>query len=359
MRNDSFVFKFYLNVKLFFLCKRRLLVNITNMYKIKKREMTFDDFMVLKKKRPCYKWRANAKTINFSAIFACSGPALGSQMRAANFNEAEVDESLGNFHLEDEVNKQLLASQLKGYSADKLTIKYNVLGIKIRELFFNLYHCLLERTEREQAFAKQHGYVRAWTGPVRHLMALKLMKKNANGEVAGADAKLHKSYFTHECNDATNSPVQTAEVYQAMPDVTSFTNMALKIGLRSRVFNFVHDSFEMYVFKPERDLVYAYLNYLASVHRQPYFNIPMHIDIEESDLDKGETFREGREINIEKFDVKEELQKWCDKFGKHFTFDDIDAVKNGWIPLHGVLDTKSKVGIPYIPRKANGDFEII
>lgn len=325
------------------------------MYKITKRLMTLEDFLKLKKVNPFKTARTDAKSINFGAIFACSGPALGSQMKNDGFDEQKVNTAINSFKLEDEVNKQILDAQLKskGKKVDILNIKYAVVGNKIRELFFKLYPCLLERTEREQSFAKKYGYVRTWTGPIRHLTELRLMKKNSNGEVVGADAKLYRSMFTHLCNDATNSPVQTEEVYQAMPDVTAFMNMALKLGLRSRIFNFVHDSFEMYVFKPERDLVYAYLTYLASLNRQPYFNIPMHIDIEESDLDKGETFREGREINIEKFDIKEELNKWNDKFGKNFTFDDIDAIKNKWITLHGVIDTKPKIGISYIPHKCN------
>lgn len=324
------------------------------MYKIVKRDMTLDDFLKLKKVKPYKTIRTDAKPINFGAIFACSGPALGAQMKNDGFDESKVNDSIKTFHLEDAVNNQILQAQMKtkGEPVDALQIKYAVVGNKIRELFFKLYPCLLARTEREQAFAKKHGYVRAWTGPVRHLAELRLMKKNADGEVVGADAKLYRSMFTHLCNDATNSPVQTEEVYQAMPDVTAFMSMALKLGLRSRIFNFVHDSFEMYVYKPERDLVYAYLTYVAGVNRQPYFDIPMHIDIEESDLDKGETFREGREVNIEAYDIKVELQKWCEKFDKHFTFDDIDPVKNGWIPLHGYIDSERKVGIQYIPHRA-------
>lgn len=328
------------------------------MYKITKRTMTLEDFLKVKKLKPFKTIRSDAKSINFGAIFACSGPSLGAQMKAAGFDEQKVNESIASFSLEDQVNAQIMKAQLssKGAKPDVLSIKYAVLGNKIRELFFKLYPCLLGRTLREQDFAKRHGYVRAWTGPVRHLPELKLMKKNADGEVVGADAKLYRSKFSHLCNDATNSPVQTEEVYQAMPDVTSFMNFATKIGLRSRIFNFVHDSFEMYVFKPERDLVYAYLTLLASVFRQPYFDIPMHIDIEESDPDLGETFREGREINIEKFDIHEELDKWNKKFGRNVSFDDIDPVKNGWIPLHGMIDTKRKTAESYVPHKvSNGE----
>lgn len=317
-------------------------------YTITKRPMELADFLKVKKVKPYSDDRQNSKTVNFATIFACSGSALGSQMRQSGFSEEDCDKAAAAFGLTDAINQAILA---KKPNQDPLDIKYSLIGTKIRELFAETYPGLFGRTEREQIFAMTHGYVRTWTGPVRHLQEFRFMKRNAKGEVVGADKKLFSAMFKHLKNDATNSPVQTEEVYQAMPNVTAICNMFKKLGLRSRVFNYVHDSQELYVYKPERDLVYAYLNYLASVARQPNFGIPMHIDVEEADPSKGEVFRQGREINIEKFDIKAELAKWNEKFGKNFTFDDIDAVKNEWIPLHGVIDLTPKVGIQYVPRR--------
>ena len=312
--------------------------------------MELDEFLKLKKVQPYATDRQNSKTVNFATIFACSGSALGGQMRQSGFSEEECDKSAKSFNLTETINKAILA---KKENQDPLDIKFSLIGTKIRELFAETYPGLFERTEREQNFAIHHGYVRTWTGPVRHLHELRFMKKNAKGEVCGADKKLYSAMFKHLKNEATNSPVQTEEVYQAMPNVTALCEVCKKLGLRTRVFNYVHDSQEIYVYKPEKGLIYGYLNYLASVARQPNFGIPMHIDVEESDPSRGEIFRKGREINIEKYDVKEELQKWNEKFGYNFTFDDIDAVKNGWIPLHGIIDLTPKIGEQYVPRPTN------
>jgi hypothetical protein len=171
---------------------------------------------------------------------------------------------------------------------------------------------------------------------------------------------LYKSEFAHACNDATNSPIQTAEVYQAMPDMTAIMNFVTTFGLKSRVFNCVHDSGELYVYKPERDLLYAFLTAIAAYARQPYFDIPMHIDVEESDPDADEIFREGREVNIEKFDLAEEIAKWNERFPSHQI--DLAAVQKliaDCIPRHGLLDGQRKLGTGYKPRKANGDFEVL
>lgn len=328
------------------------------MYKITERIMTMEDFLKLKKIKPFKQSRSDAKSINFGAIFACSGPSLGAQMRDGGFDEKSVDEAIKTFSLENQVNAAILAQP----GRDRLSIKYDLVGTKIRELFFNLYPSLLSRTEREQTFAKEHGYVRAVVGPVRHLHELRWMKKNANLEVTGADRMLYSKIFAHLQNDATNSPIQTAEVYQAMPNVTALWHCIKRMGLKSRIFNFVHDSQELYIHKDEREFMYAYLTALAEVDRQPYFCIPMHIDVEESDPNFCEIFREGREINIEKYDLHEELEKFNNKFGTGWKYEDIEPSQ--WIPRHGVLDTRQLVGQQYIPRKAkideNGnDLEII
>lgn len=279
-------------------------------------------------------------------------------MKGGGFDEKQLDAAIKTFSLEDAVNAAILSQPGK----DRLSIKYDIVGSKIRDLFFILYPSLLKRTEREQKFAKENGYVRTIIGPVRHLHELRWMKKNENLEVTGADRALYSKLFTHLQNDATNSPVQTEEVYQAMPNVTALWRCINRMGLKSRVFNYVHDSQELYVHKDERDFIYAYLTALAEVDRQPYFSIPMHIDVEESDQNFCEIFREGREINIEKFDLHEELEKFNKKFGTQWKYEDIEPSQ--WIPRHGVLDTRQMIGKGYVPRRAkideNGnDLEII
>lgn len=297
--------------------------------------------------------------MNFASIFGCTGATLGTQLKGYGFDEAKVTEVMHNLGLDNAVNAKILAETAKGKKPDPLAIKYTVVGTKIRELFFKTYPGLWERTIREQKFGKKHGYVRSWTGPVRHLPEFRYMKKNADGNVIGADNVLYSAEFRHLENDATNSPIQTAEVYQAMPDMTAIMNTFLALGLRSRLFNTVHDSGELYVYKPERDLVYSILTYVANINRMPYFGIPMHIDVEESDPDLGEIFREGREINIDKYDFKEELKKWCEKYHKDFKFEDVDPAQ--WIPMHGCLDEREYIGHGYKPHKAadGKDLEVI
>ena len=89
----------------------------------------------------------------------------------------------------------------------------------------------------------------------------------------------------------------------------------------------------------------------------------MHIDVEESDPDKGEVFREGREVNIEEFNLKDEVDKWNEKFSDHqINYDDIENIIHKYIPIYGVLDTRKYIGHGYKPHKVskeNSNYEIV
>lgn len=278
-----------------------------NMYKIKKRRVTLEDFLKLKKYQPFSSMRQNGKTINLATIFACSGPTLGRQMKQAGFTEEDCDATIATFGLENAYNQTLLNNTA---NKDPVDLKYMVVGIKLRELFFQTYPGLLERVEREQRFAMKHGYVRTWSGPIRHLPELRYMKFNAQGNLVGMDKKLYSRMFAGMKNEASNTSIQTAEVQQAMPDATALQATFKEWGLKTRIFNYVHDSFVLYVHKSEKDLVYALLNKVAMEHREPYYGLRMYIDVVESDLNKGHYYDNGKEIDITTYDLDYQMKKW-------------------------------------------------
>jgi DNA polymerase I-like protein with 3'-5' exonuclease and polymerase domains len=295
------------------------------MYKITRREITFDDYLKIKKFKPFKDMRTSAKVVNFGTIFNCTGGTLGRQMKGAGFSETDCDDAIDTFNLEAALNTAI-TNNSRGL--DVVEIKYNIVGSKLRELFFQTYPCLLQRVEREQQFALKHGYVRTWTGPVRHLAELRFMS-HRGGNVNGMDKKLFSRMFSHLKNNAANSTIQTAEVYQAMPDVTALHQHFKRWNLKTRVWGYVHDSINLYLYRPERDLVYALLNKLSQINRQPFYNLPQHIDVTESDLEMGEYFKSGREINIESYDLDVEIAKWNELHNENIEFD------VNCIPIHG------------------------
>jgi len=290
------------------------------MYKITKRSITIDDFLKLKNFPPFKKMRSNGKTLNLATIFACTGPTLGRQMKGAGFSEHDCDLTIETFNLENAYNTALRTTKDK----TPLELKYIIVGNKLRELFFQTYPGLLDRVNREQQFAMKHGYVRTWTGPVRHFPEFRYMKRNINGNLIGVDQKLYSKMFAGMKNEASNTSIQTAEVYQAMPDCTA-TNVLLKEwGLKSRLYNYVHDSLSLYVYKPEARLIYALLNRLSLEHREPYYDLRMYIDVIEADLTNPEHYYDkGKEINIENYDLDEELTSWNAEHGTNLVYKEL------------------------------------
>jgi hypothetical protein len=297
------------------------------MYTITKRAITLEDFIKLKGFKPFKKFRNDSKPINFGTIFNCTGPTLGKQIRASGFSETDCDDAIDTFGLENALN---LALCNKAPNQSDVDIKYNIVGSKFRELFFKSYPCLEDRVKREQDFALRHAYVRTWTGPIRHMPEFKYMRLNSQKNVVGMDKKLFSRMFAHLKNIAANTTIQTAEVYQAMPNVTAIHEHLKKWNLKSRLYNYIHDSFEMYVYKPERDLVYALINKIAQINRQPFYGLVQHIDVDECDLDKKDEYlKHGREIRTEQYDLDVELAKWNEKWGTNYEFNE------DCIPLFG------------------------
>jgi len=295
------------------------------MYKITKREITLQDFLSLKKYTPFKGMRFNGKTVGLATLFACQGPTLGRQMKAAGFSEDDCDMAMDSFNLTTAYNTA------KNNPSNKLSdvdLKYVIIGNKLRELFFKTYPSLLERVEREQKFAIKHGYVRTWTGPVRHLPELRYLSKNAQNNLIGLDRKLYSKMYSGLKNEASNTTIQTAEVYHAAPDVTCVYEHLKKWNFNTRIFNYVHDDIEFYIYKPEKAVVYALLNEIAKICRKPYYGIPMEIEVDEADPDKKEIFKAGRELNIGKYNLKKELKKWNEENGTELEF--INTIPGGF-----------------------------
>lgn len=245
-------------------------------------------------------------------------------MKNSGYSLEDVEEAIKMFGLEP-----ILKDAISLGKAEKMgekALKYAIVGDKFRELFFKTYPGLLERIEREKKFGIKHSYVRAWSGPVRHLPEMKYFKISPRNTLLGADSMLYSQMFAHLNNEAVNTTIQTAEVYWAMANATAFNKFMEKWELKSRIFNYTHDSFEIYVYKPEREIVYALLNELVQINRQPFYGIFMEMSVEEADLTKeGEYLKHGRELNINNFKLPEKLKK---------DFDD----NEGFIPIHGIVE---------------------
>ena len=287
------------------------------MYTIRKREATLEDILKLKNYNPFKTMRFRGKTLNLSSLFAAQGPTIGKQLKAAGINEEDCDQILDSLNLTHAFNSALNGPKNK---LSPLDLKYVIIGNKLRELFFQTYPSLLKRVEREQKFAIKNGYVRTWVGPIRHLPELRYLKTNANNNLIGIDQKLYSKMFANLKNIASNTTIQTAEVYQAAPNVTAIQTLMKEWGFKSRIYNYVHDSIVFYIYKPEKELVYALLNQVAQEHREPYYGLRMYIDVNEADPDRGEVYDSGKEISLDNYHLEDEIPKWNETHGVNIQY---------------------------------------
>jgi hypothetical protein len=288
------------------------------MLKITRRTATFDDVLQMKKIMPASKWRRKSKGINFSAEFGSAGSSIGTQLREHyQFTLDDCDESIESLNLENAYN-QALQNNKRNETSE--IIKYNIVGNAFRDLFFKSYPSLLKRINRETAFARKHGYTRSWVGPVRHAPEYRYVKYGKNGGLSGADKKLYSRMFRHLDNDSVNTSIQTAEVQHAMGDIDTIAQNMYDWNLKSFIFNYVHDSLQMCIYRKELDLVLALCNFCAQRIRNPSYNIPVFLDAEISDFSKGDYYKHGKEVNIEDKDLEKELRLWNEMNNTNYKF---------------------------------------
>lgn len=244
-------------------------------------ELTVHDFIANKERQPFKAWRTISKTLNFGLLFGCSAGTFAGMLKQANFTEADCDEYIQLTNITGVYNAALANNAGKMKPAD---VKFNVVADQMRNLFFDTYKGLMGRIKREQAFALANGYVRSWHGPVRHLAELRYLSVNKDGNLIGADRSLYSKLFSHLQNNACNSTIQSMESRIAFATWVNSAKYLSIWGLKSYIWNNIHDSLDLYVYKPELELVMALMNACASWEREPVKGIHMSFDGEVSDL---------------------------------------------------------------------------
>lgn len=272
--------------------------------------ITLEDFIAHKGEFPFCKWRKTAKGINFSLLFGCSANRFAVYLETHDYTEEEAME-----YIKDTNNMQLLQSTiLKNQGKlDKKHCVYLTAATLMRDSFFDIYKGLASRIEREQAYAKKHGFVRSWHGPVRHLPELSYVQYGRGGSPAGADRALYSSAIAHLLNDACNSTIQTMEARVAFSTWHESCKYLKEWNLKTKIWNNIHDSLDLWIWKPELQLVAALLNACASWPREPVYGIPMSMDLEcadVQDIDHRHNTYWKHGVEVEVLPIEEAVDNW-------------------------------------------------
>lgn len=264
------------------------------MLTIKRRDVTIQDFIKLKKISPFDRWRGVSKSINFGLMFGASASTFSGILQRSSFTVADCDEYIELTHSEDLYNDIVLKvknNQLKGRRQEmrpEVECKYLTAATVMREAFLNGYPGLRDRITREHEFAIKHYYTRLWYGSVRwspELAYLTIDPFTNKLRKGSTDAKYSALLFSHLMNNSANAAVQSGEtVYVYFGWINADERMKLW-NLHSKIFNTIHDSLDVYVWKPEKVLMEALIN--SCVHdkiRYPFEGIYHRMEPEVSDI---------------------------------------------------------------------------
>lgn len=262
------------------------------MLKINRRPATIQDWIKMKKLDPYAKWRQTSKLQNFGLMFGAQATTFASILQSSDFSVKDCDDFIRLTHSEDVLNdlqQKARKNHERGYRGEEMRCdvecKFLAAATVMREAFLNGYEGLRTRIDREHAFALKHFYTRLWYGAVRWAPELAYMNVNANGKLEGVDKKFFAYMFSHLMNNAANAGVQSGETVFIYLGWVSAEHYMKLWNLTSKIFNTIHDSLDVYVWKPEKELMKSLIN--SCVHdkiRYPCEGIYHRMEPEISDI---------------------------------------------------------------------------
>ncbi len=262
------------------------------MLKINRRPATIQDWIKMKKLEPYAKWRQTSKLENFGLMFGAQASTFSSILQSSDFSIKDCDDFIRLTHSEDVLNdlqQKARKNHERGYRGEEMRCdvecKFLAVATVMREAFLNGYEGLKTRIDREHAFALKHFYTRLWYGAVRWAPELAYMNVNANGKLEGVDKKFFAYMFSHLMNNAANAGVQSGETVFIYLGWVSAEHYMKLWNLTSKIFNTIHDSLDVYVWKPEKELMKSLIN--SCVHdkiRYPCEGIYHRMEPEISDI---------------------------------------------------------------------------
>ncbi len=313
--------------------------------------LTPEHFLSSKKYAPFVRWRTYAKGVNFGCLFGAKAPAFAGILLASSYSEKDADEFIAEMGYEQELQEKLAENQLAGNRNSVYMVKLILCASKMRAAFFDMYNGFFDRILRERKFALDKGYVRDYQGPVRHLPELKYLKVGKNltraNEYApgltGYDKKAYSRVLSHLLNNAVNSPIQSLEANVAFPTWYEIERIARSWGLKSYIWNNIHDSLDFVIYKPELELMIALANDCSAWEREPVYGIHMSFEPEVSDVSDEEHrastyWKHG--IEVPTVPVEEALKRFNLKHRKDLKWDgcehEYDYLTPDWYRRRGI-----------------------
>lgn len=264
---------------------------------IEHRKITEEEF---KKQKTCSgyaEYRNIAKHLNFLMLFGGGARMFAEHALETSWTPEQVNEYVS--HMDPEILKKVCET----YKNDsEIKQKYIAVAQVMKNNFFKAYPRLQERIDREDSFARQFGFCTSRFGSTRNFIELALAGKydiKNNGRMLDNLSKISSNY--------------RAQNYEASITKKAMYEMQCWLennGYKSRLFNEIHDSMDVYIYKKELRPVLAHLQHLTE-RKIPELKetwVPLTVDCEIADLSDNQhndTYKHGRspiEFGIDDWD---------------------------------------------------------
>ena len=248
------------------------------------RRITADEFKRQKNGSTFKPWRQMAKSINFLMLFGGREGMFAENALETNWSEEQLDDFLKNNDCRQEEEE----AKIKHKYASPLMQRYIAAAAKMRKDFFKGYPSLERRIFRERAYAREHGYCRSAFGAKRTLIELKKRGSYDEKTISGVLSNLE--------NITANYRAQNYESCVRGHAMWHMVEWLKKNNYKSFIFNEIHDSIDICIYKPELEAVLGHMKTLCELPVPELMNhwCLLTVDCEISDLKQGDYYKGGR-----------------------------------------------------------------
>lgn len=301
------------------------------MIKITKRLATVNDCLKNKKHGQFAFCRDTAKIENFSLMFGAKPTTFREMLQYKSKFSVEDCKNFIQLTHNEALYEDIKARALKG-DFDRMFYEfrpevecwYLAAATVMRENFLNGYKGLADRIKREQIEAIKYHMSFNWYGGVRWHPELAYMDIDPYTlKLKGLDKNYSSGSFNHMMNDAANTNIQTGETVFIYGGWINAQDYYDEWGLKTKLYNSIHDSLDNYVYKPEKELVKSLINEcVGGPKRYPFEGIRHRMDSEVSDIRDYEHllkhyYKHGEEEKTKPLDISlEEFNKRYKPFGQ-------------------------------------------
>lgn len=248
------------------------------------RSISEEDLLLLKRDDKWAQLRFVSKSLNFLLIFGGSPKVFAENALETRWSRDQIEEYIRENDLEWLRDKT--SESYKRENPNK--VAYITVASDMRTKFFAGYPGLMARIKRNVQFAKDHGYVRSVFGATRNLI-----EELLRGEYDNREYSLMMRNLDNIC---ANTDIQNFEACVIHPAIVDVNNTFIEKGMKTRVFNMVHDSADFFVYKPELKEVSEIIYNRFERQLPELKGVPLPIDFEVSDVLKGDYYKGGKSL---------------------------------------------------------------